>query len=550
MFSNIGSAHPRFAYQAAERPLAQRLPSSHQQAFMALPAGIELNSDHKLAIEELGTRTAAWVSPNTVDLGPVLEDVQGVRLSGRHTFTDQVLDAARAAQQRNPDLIVYLGVPPENPQKYVPVARPPLQPTGRFPAAAVSAMPIPLAREPAEGSARPGPRSGEAAVRQRLGRPFAAPAWRAPASLSAPIAVQAHPLHRRHPNLPPARSGPSRLPFIPQLATAASSNPRPRGFNADAGHTPWTSPAAAHEADPAQWGSSPPLHPPTESAAGSALGRISSHPAGFGAGASPATPVAVIIPGRRPAGSNAQPRQLPPVRGWTPYTIASTGATSETAEMHADPSEQSLYSEFDPGMTIPSIASPNAGGRVHEQDPQRPAAGSAIEDNPRLGRGVYRNILRDQVGLNDISFSQITAQNSRDAAGQILARRVLAMAPESTKIERINGLMEWVNATWEMHRQALAAEQAHGSESPPQDNDQLRNARRQLRLFLGMCDEGNVLGFGIGYPRPQTDSELDAFLNSERFALLVGALRDVHNRVANASSRTENVRVTYSPAPS
>lgn len=88
---------------------------------MTLLPGIALEDRLIISTGASSVRTATWVDRNTVNIGPVIEDVQGVVLSGTHRFPESVLTAAIEAQRLNPGLVLYLGIPAGNPQKYIPV---------------------------------------------------------------------------------------------------------------------------------------------------------------------------------------------------------------------------------------------------------------------------------------------------------------------------------------------------------------------------------------------------------------------------------------------
>jgi hypothetical protein len=178
----------------------------------------------------------------------------------------------------------------------------------------------------------------------------------------------------------------------------------------------------------------------------------------------------------------------------------------------------------------------------------------ALQQVEPAKRGAYRplirGILRSRYNLDGTSFAQINHQNSIEVAGEILARRVLDTALASTPVERINGWMGWLNQTWNMHQDVQRAENPSHGGSSGRKLEQLRQQRGdQLRAFLQVCDEGNILGFDLRYPRPRTDAELDNFINSAQFAILVQAIQDVYRQMENATAR-RNVEVKYSPASS
>jgi hypothetical protein len=173
------------------------------------------------------------------------------------------------------------------------------------------------------------------------------------------------------------------------------------------------------------------------------------------------------------------------------------------------------------------------------------------QDRRGAYRSLVRGILRSRHNLDGTSFVQINHKNSTDVAGEILARRVLAMAPDSTPVERINGWMGWLNATWDMHQNVQRAENPSHGGSSGRNLEQLRQQRRdQLRAFLIVCDEGNILGFDLRYSRPRTDAELDNFINSQQFAILVQAIQNVYRQMENATARGNDVEVRYSSASS
>lgn len=126
MFPSFPTLHNRNTFPAtpAAHSAARRQPFHGEPAFKVLAPGIQLSNDHAVSTGDPGIRHAQWEGRNTVNIGMVNEDVAGITLSGRHTFPNHVLDEAHQVQQRNPGLILYLGLPPTNPQKYVPVLPP------------------------------------------------------------------------------------------------------------------------------------------------------------------------------------------------------------------------------------------------------------------------------------------------------------------------------------------------------------------------------------------------------------------------------------------
>lgn len=126
MFPSFPTLHNRITFPAtlAANSPERRQPFHGEPAYRVLAPGIQLSNDHAISTGDPGIRYAQWEGRNTVNIGMVNEDVAGVTLSGRHTFSDHILDEVHQVQQRNPGLILYLGLPPINPQKYVPVLPP------------------------------------------------------------------------------------------------------------------------------------------------------------------------------------------------------------------------------------------------------------------------------------------------------------------------------------------------------------------------------------------------------------------------------------------
>jgi hypothetical protein len=80
---------------------------------------VQLDNERAISTGKPRVTYAHWHGRNTLDLGAVNEDVQGITLSGQHTFPDQAIETALEALRLYPGHNLYLGIPPANPQKYV-----------------------------------------------------------------------------------------------------------------------------------------------------------------------------------------------------------------------------------------------------------------------------------------------------------------------------------------------------------------------------------------------------------------------------------------------
>lgn len=347
---------------------------------------------------------------------------------------------------------------------------------------------------------------------------------------------------------------PVQLSPIPE-SPAASSPSAQGGVLAYAGHTPWASPAGMTPpfTPSLEGGSSPSLYPPSWTPANLPDARLSRrHVSDSQAGPQPKD--IEMRPMSHRASRKSAREDLRYMPGMTASTNVHTNPAGGFAEMPANASSSSVYSAFGSGQSITSLASPEYFAGINRQAAnefmQAPGQDPALDAADRR-RIETRSSLRRQLGVDTILFSQINNQNSAEVAGDILARRVLETTLGSTNVEKINTWMSWLNATWNIHQQVQDAEESPKGKSSAQNVDQLRNTRReQLRLFLNMCDEGNILGFGPGCPRPRTDDQLDQFIRSNRFAILVAAIQNVYDQIKNADARGSGIEVRYSSASS
>lgn len=353
----------------------------------------------------------------------------------------------------------------------------------------------------------------------------------------------------------------SSLPPLSEETETLDSPSVPRSaFLRNAGHTPWASPAVQRGTVSnmsGQDGRYPSLYPPTPSSQLTQTdGRRTA--AGSSAGHSPTSSWRELVE-RRFRDHFANPRPPESGQGIELSELQPQPPLSSTsADLPSLPSvapTSSVYSNLQSPQTISPLAYPENSQGVNRTDDNAQLIEEALQQVEPARRDAYRPLIRgilcSRYNLDGTSFFQINLQNSIEVAGEIMARRVLGMAQESTPVERINGWMSWLNQTWNMQQSVQSAESPSHSGSSGRNLEQLRQQRRdQLRAFLRVCDEGNILGFDPSYRRPRTDTQLDDFINSQQFAILVQAIQNVYRQMENATARGNDVEVRYSPVGS
>lgn len=582
---------PRYP-TAVTAPASQQRPALvNQPAHMTLHPGIALEDRLILSTGASSVRTATWVDRNTVNIGPVIEDVQGMVLSGTHRFPESVLNAAIEAQRLNKELVLYLGIPAGNPQKYIPVQTGVAEQSNvRDSSPRTAGVSVSLEERPLTGRKK---------FAQALKKPTVhlRHALRAVncCTTQGPVSPVPAPRHHTPPSAANHESGgqgpagsafpqntgiegtehgqvgartteqsladlrdlnailrnaakikkpePSRtVLFVPAMENRAGTS---GAVNTASGiavtRTDSTSAAlAAEQSSPSLYIGSPMDPKRGES-------RLPSVPA-----ANPSQNISHIQSARNqsttdPAGHHpfAQDDEIFVPRGM-PYPYSASPSGSNSPSLH--PPISSAFAASGAGQT--PLRSPVDWNPVNTVVRQETAPEvNARRETPREVRARQRAAMWRKLGINRpvggepvnaprsvspndgpgdaMSINRISESNSYAVASEAL-RRAMAVNPHMTnELVRQGYWVRTLNDTWKAYQAINAPGDIAGQRTVALRREAMRYPLREL---LSISEDANVFGFGAG-ELPRSDDDMDRFVASREFEIFVNAVNGVHQRL-------------------
>lgn len=559
------NAPPVVRFQTDPIP-ARRPPAPAVQPYAVLASGIEISPQQTLTTHGVGYRNAVWTTRNTVDLGPVHEDVPGVRLSGQHTFRNEFLNQMVEVQRRNPGLVLYLGIPPENPQKYVPVARPPGgQRAEHSMSTASSALSIALDARPEQASRSQ--RYREAVVQRLLQARMPRRAGSDPSpQLTSSLSSSTRRSDTSSPSSGPGNSTSSsgaggNSTNALQLDLSRQNDPTAQRRQTRR-MTLWSSSSSSGQGVSAQQAQTTNVEniTPVASFALGAQRRTDStafarlleigRRQGSQSSATQREESAIARDGASrgiPLLPDFAPSSLQTFRGSSPSISAGNRGDSRSGSPSS--TLRSLAARFrNLTATNRFVNRPRSSGSGTQESERTILPGwgrvqrqATVTGAPRLRPrlNAHPDILRQAYGSQELFrvnntdnvYSEIEEENSRTVAFATLTHRINDSFSGNTPRDRQRSFVTHLNSVWEAHRAVQNARgiQADGGSLRPPISVLEATLRNRLRRLIAQCTQGShdVLGLrpqGI----PRTDAQLDSFSNSNEFALFVRAINEVY----------------------
>ncbi|WP_194725473.1 hypothetical protein [Noviherbaspirillum malthae] len=517
MFARIFPSPPQSAHPIGGSSMELRSrPVQNQPPHITLPSNVQLDNERAISTGKPRVTYAHWHGRNTLDLGAVNEDVQGITLSGQHTFPDQAIETALEALRLYPGHNLYLGIPPANPQKYVLVQNDVLSRDAQ-----ASPIVIPLNVRPQQDHSQGSEIGRGNRTPRNCGDYLLRAAYKAnrktlgsgsPASNNPAVAREQHPRRTHEERAVELRHIGQELQRGVEGIGARYGDPSARKRHPNRSGGPQTASSSRLQPSGPQHESAPSSSFPTLNSPESIQGPLRTLNAGYTPKRTLATSVRKADLASSASSLSRDTNEVALGYGTNSFNIQDHLGRSFT-QSTVGASQQQRCNQWKEGLR-----------NKHLHNLQRPGEIASS--------GTARMFSR-KPGLNKaISFAKITSLTSRDAAAAAL-QRVISTFPELSGELQQQRWVDLLNKTSEAYAQAREGyERAKkGKRMYPALSILEEAARELLRQLLEVSSITNVFNFDPG-ELPTSIEALDLFANLPQFRMFIEGVNEAYQRMA------------------